>query len=126
MTCSHENAHVLDSPTRKRRLFAMQDIATLLASEGVTPQDLAPPNPQSSEPSIPKLALSHFDNTDFETRRQEEWVNRVSEVPAEAAHVDKETKLVTWQPCKVVDYRESGNMYEVQWQGSKERTWLPR
>lgn len=116
------NANIL---CRTQRIFALQDIGTLLASNGVSPLDLAPANPQSADPAVPKLALSHFDNMDFETRHGAS-VNGHSEVPAQAAYVDKETKSISWKPCSVVGYQEKGNLYEVQWQESKERTWLPR
>ena len=74
---------------RRKRSFAAKDIASLLAARGLSEPSLLPvsplpaqPTPSTSSASAPshskptfQLALQLFDDTDFDDRNPEEWLD---------------------------------------------------
>ncbi|KAG1679690.1 hypothetical protein FOA52_006209 [Chlamydomonas sp. UWO 241] len=83
---------------RQQRLFAAQDVAQLVAKEGM---------PDAPRPSV--LALDAFDNTEFESRLPAGWVPRtagVAPTPARVA-VQQPDGAWAWQQCEVVGYDDA-------------------
>ena len=103
---------------RKKRLFAAQDVQTLLTDEGVDP----------TEASVFDLAV--FDNTDAEQRTAPEWVPKAIpeggvEAPAKVMFRDFSGN-VTWTDCTVVDFDESDNSYKCQPVDGSDPRWMHR
>lgn len=105
---------------RKKRLFAAQDVPSLVASEGV---DLI-------EPSA--FGVDVFDNTDMEQRLGEEWVpaelpDGGSPSPALVAFRSGDGNEVEWKQCKVTEYSAGDNKYKCEpLDGSSDPLWMPR
>jgi len=113
---------------RKKRLFAMQDMAELLKEQGV---DCTADGMKAHSSRLP---LESFDNTEYESRTHKEWVITDGEgnvkTPARVA-VTQMDGSVAWTPCVVLDFNEEENMYCVQTveqfrEQSMEMDWYPR
>ncbi|KAK3273869.1 hypothetical protein CYMTET_17916 [Cymbomonas tetramitiformis] len=91
---------------RKKRHFAAQDIGNLLAAEGI--------NSFASQPSGEELAI--FDDYDFDTRTQEEWVAPEAlklGVGVKVARYPPGGGPPTWVPATVLGCDPETNHYNV-------------
>lgn len=102
---------------RRKRLYALQSIIELLDQEGLITDDV-----QLCDGNLP---LHLFDNTDYETRKPSQWVDKIKKVCAEAAFVDCKKQCV-WKDCEVLDYAEDGHTYLVRWNDTGQTSWIPR
>ncbi|KAF6265909.1 dynein heavy chain 2 [Scenedesmus sp. NREL 46B-D3] len=99
---------------RKRRLYACQSIAELVAQEGLDLQQLF------SQPEEHWEQLEVFDDITFESRNHEQWVPRIPGIPKAEAKVAGRTHggSISWVDSLVLDYDSSRNRYLVQLQAS--------
>ncbi|KAI5076359.1 hypothetical protein GOP47_0008424 [Adiantum capillus-veneris] len=102
---------------RRKRLYETQNMLELLDHEGLPIKNI-----KLCKANLP---LHAFDNTDYETRRPSQWVDKVRKIPAEAASVDCQGNCV-WKDCEVLDYTMGGDMYLVQWIDTGQTLWIPR
>ena len=128
---------------RRKRSFAAKDIASLLAARGLSEPSLLPvsplpaqPTPSTSSASAPshskptfQLALQLFDDTDFDDRNPEEWLDSgvhedtdtTPSVPAKTlAFVDD--KELAWVSCTVEAYDSEAFEYTVRLASSTDDT----
>ncbi|KAF8071068.1 Dnah1 [Scenedesmus sp. PABB004] len=99
---------------RRRRLYAAQSIAELVARKGLDPAALA------GEPDWREVEV--FDDTTFESREPEQWVPRIPGIPKASARVavgggDGGGGLA-WLDCTVLDHDAPRNRYLVQLRGA--------
>ncbi|WIA31960.1 hypothetical protein OEZ86_002815 [Tetradesmus obliquus] len=99
---------------RKRRLYACQSIAELVAQEGLDLQQL------SSRQDEQWDALEVFDDTTFESRNHEQWVPQIPGIPKAQAKVAVHSQdgSISWVDSLVLEYDSSRNRYLVQLQAS--------
>ncbi|WIA11828.1 hypothetical protein OEZ85_011917 [Tetradesmus obliquus] len=99
---------------RKRRLYACQSIAELVAQEGLDLQQL------SSRQDEQWDALEVFDDTTFESRNHEQWVPQIPGIPKAQAKVAVHSQdgSISWFDSLVLEYDSSRNRYLVQLQAS--------
>ena len=103
---------------RRKRLFASQDLPSLVAEKGVDLQEAS------------AFRVEVFDNTDHEQRLPAEWVPKPlpqggSAPPALVAFGADEGKLV-WTPCTVLGFDEATNTFECRPVDSTEAKWMHR
>jgi len=118
---------------RRRRLYETQDIRTLLQISQLSLEDIAA---RSSE----LLPLEVFDNTSYESRNPQEWlqISQKAEtdgsrfLPAEAVRVrgDGDERIYSVDLCRVIDWNEKTNQMKVRWgaqpSDADETQWIPR
>ena len=107
---------------RKKRLFALQDISTLLDEKKVDLSDKTSPG------FCKKLKIETFDNTTYESRNQEEWCPQTTstgKTEATAVQVGEDGSI-TWMPCHVMGTKKDDNTYLVRYTETSEEVWLPR
>ncbi len=110
---------------RLKKLYSSMVIEELLQEEGV--------NYASTEPSDSAwLPLEPYDDTSFDCRLPEEWiesgkVNGVpNAVPGLGLYSDKEKRCNEWRKVLVHSYNKELNVFEGEWEDTKEKCRLPR
>lgn len=97
---------------RKRKLYAEQDLNSLLAKEGL---DVSA---EGANKRAAVLPLDVFDNTDFECRTPEEWVPKNAAAPHARGRVaDMSGGSCKWLDCVVLDYDEEKQLYLTEFEG---------
>ena len=103
---------------RRKRLFASQDLPSLVAEKGVDLEETS------------AFQVQVFDNTDYEQRLPAEWVPKTipkggSAPPALVAFGVEEGELV-WTPCTVLGFDEAANTFECRPLDGFLSTWMHR
>jgi dynein heavy chain len=104
---------------RRKRLFAEQDVPSMLQAESVDPSGLS------------AFDIATFDNTDFEQRTAGEWVPRElpeggAPAPAVVAFQDAYSGDVTWKDCTVSDFDHNDNTYRCEALDGGHPRWIHR
>eukprot|EP01029_Cantina_marsupialis_P009143 TRINITY_DN2137_c0_g4_i1.p1 TRINITY_DN2137_c0_g4~~TRINITY_DN2137_c0_g4_i1.p1 ORF type:complete len:4119 (-),score=1448.16 TRINITY_DN2137_c0_g4_i1:93-12449(-) len=123
---------------RRRRLYQSLDISELLKDEGI---DLSLPESQrtSADSFEHFLPLDAFDNTEFEVRAPESWIELgraengdIVGVPAKGLRL-RHDKSGVWRGCVVKGYNPTKQVYRVEWLDLEDPksepngdAWLPR
>ncbi|EPY42496.1 hypothetical protein AGDE_01427 [Angomonas deanei] len=99
---------------RRRRLFDSQDLSHLLKISKLDLVDLA-------EKRSDKLPLELFDDTSYDCRNPEEWMEIANSNPNDegkflpAEGITQVNDVFTIQPCRVVGWDQEKNAVEVKW-----------
>eukprot|EP00762_Andalucia_godoyi_P002130 ANDGO_02526.mRNA.1 Dynein-1-beta heavy chain len=101
---------------RRRRLYASVDLEKVLEERGI---NYAMPPAQKSY-----LPLEAFDNTDFDVRNPEEWVE--VEQPARILQWNEDTQTGAWKDCIVFAYDPKQMMYIARIEGDYVAFRVPR
>lgn len=120
---------------RQRRRFGADDIPDLLADRGLSTQDLVPGGKfgrnNTNGPSPAYLPLEIFDDTEYDCRTPEEWMElgevdgQMKGVPAHTVANDS-TGALSWTACTVLKYDPDSQVYHCIVNGRATPAAVPR